>query len=140
LLSAEPTSGLPVRGGSGDFPPGFSGFVEPAFPGRTTPQKARLEEFKQLLEPRLPVAPPTALANPLHSPLGPASPPSVFDSQPRAGVSPLFGRDSAAAGAGSSALPGVNAGAAGASSLTPALPAEPPRVAPPVLTIPKRKF
>jgi hypothetical protein len=140
LFGVEPASALSHRGGSDGFLPGFSGSVEPAFPGRTTPQKARLEEFKQLLEPRLPVAPPSASANPLHSQLGPASPPSVLNTQPHQVVRPLFGTGDAVAGASSGAFPGVNAGAAGASSFTPALPAEPPRVAPPVLTIPKRKF
>ena len=140
LFGSETDSAFSLGGSSGGFFSGFSGSAEPVSMERTPAQKARLEEFKQLLEPRLPVAPPAALANPFSLQHDLASPASVLNTQPRPVVRPLFGSVNAEVGTRPGGLPGINAGAFGPSSFAPALPAEPPRVAPPVLTIPKRKF
>jgi len=140
LFGSETASAFSLRGGDDGLFSRFSSSAEPVSMERTPAQKAWLEEFKQLLEPRLPVAPPAALANPFNAQPDVASPASVLSAQPRPVVSPLFGSVKAEVGTRPGGFPAMDAGSAGSSSFAPALSAEPARVAPPVLTIPKRKF
>jgi hypothetical protein len=140
LFSSDSASGFSARGYNASIFYGLSGSSERIPVERTPSQDARMEEFKQLLEPRFPVTPPAALANPLNPQPGLAGPASVLGTQPNPVGSPLFGSVNAEVGTRSGGLPGMNAGSASPSSFSPVLPAEPPRVASPVLTIPKRKF
>jgi hypothetical protein len=140
LFGSETDSAVLLGGSRDGFFSGFSGSAEPVSMERTPAQKARLEEFKQLLDPRLPVAPTVVLGNPFSPQPDLASPASMLGAQPHPVVRPLFGSANAEVGTRPGGLSGINVGASGPSSFAPVLPAEAPRAAPQALAIPKRKF
>jgi hypothetical protein len=107
---------------------------------RTPAQKALLDEFKQLLETRSPLAAPVAAAGAFSVQADLTRSMSVLGVQPRPTVEPLFGSINAGTGARPAALPDLNAKAPGQSSLAPTLPAEAARPPSATLTFPKRKF
>ena len=130
---------LPRRNGGSIFSDLF-GSTELGQMERTPAQKARLEEFKQLLEPRSPFGAPATTANSLSTLPGALSPASILSATPRPVVEPLFGSISAGVGTSPAGFRDSNAKASGQSSLAPAPPREAARMPQPILPPPKRRF
>jgi hypothetical protein len=136
LLNSDTTPAT-WSGGSGGIFSSLFGSARALPVERTLAQKARMEEFKQLLEPRFPLTPPTAFAKPMNPQFGLASPALLPGVSPDLTTEPLFGGGNAGVGGLPGGPSGLNALSSGPSSFAPVAPVQ---VAPPALTIPRRKF